>query len=223
MVPQIEATPVRLEERPQRYAIEAGPYAPTESDAHGNTSADRSQPTIQAEGRISTVAASTNQIVPPPTLNPQREDPNEAVRANVRLAKQNAAHNSQWANLQPDAEERPKGRGQDRSEHFEGEEEAIRRSLLDQQVTAEVQEATRDSLREQENSQREQEAINRSLRDQEVIREEADEQEVLLRALKRQESLLVHFEEKQAADARELQGQRDVVAQLREQLRGLET
>lgn len=203
--------------------VRASQETPNEKKEHNETRANLSRPNSHPEEGNPSATMPADQHIPLPPLNPQSEDPNEAVRANIRLAKRNSAHNSQWANLQPNAGRRRRGRGRNRSRQFEGEEEAIRRSIHDQQVMPEEQEAVRESLREQENSQREQEAISRSLHDQQVIKEEEDEQEVLLRALKRQESLLIDFEEKQAADARELQEQRDVVAQLRERLMGLET
>lgn len=99
---------------------------------------------------------------------------------------------------------------------FEGEEEAIRKSLEDQNEEAAVQK----SLEDQVVAQQEAEAVRRSLEDQKIVQQEAEEHEVLLRALARQETLLTRFSE-QRTDTREIKEQEDLVLQLRERLLAL--
>ena len=100
---------------------------------------------------------------------------------------------------------------------FEGEDEAIQKSLEDQNREVAIQK----SLEDQVVAQQEDEAIRRSLEDQEMVQQEIEEHEVLLRALARQEALLTRFSE-QRTDAREVREQEDLVAQLRERLVALE-
>lgn len=101
---------------------------------------------------------------------------------------------------------------------FEGEEEAIKKSLEDQSREVAIQK----NLEHQLVVQQEAEAIKRSLDDQKVVQQEAEEHEVLLRALARQEALLTRFSE-QRTDRREIKEQEDLMVQLREKLLALAT
>jgi hypothetical protein len=100
---------------------------------------------------------------------------------------------------------------------FEGEEEAVQKSLED--LNAEV--AIQKILEDEAVARQEAEAVRRSLEDQRIVQQEIEEHEVLLRALARQEALLTRFSE-QRTDAREFREQEGLVAQLRERLLGLE-
>lgn len=97
----------------------------------------------------------------------------------------------------------------------EGEEEAIQKSLEDQDEKVAIQRSREDQL---VGGGQEAEAVRRSLEDQGILRQEKEEQEVLMRALARQEALLTRFAEERSG-ARE---QEDLVAQLRERLVVLE-
>lgn len=100
---------------------------------------------------------------------------------------------------------------------FEGEQEAIQKSLEDQNQEVAIQKSLEDHVI----TLQEAEAVKRSLEDQRIVQQEAEEHEVLLRALARQEALLTRFSE-QRTDAREFREQEDLVAQLRERLLALE-
>lgn len=103
------------------------------------------------------------------------------------------------------------------SKPFDGEEEAIQKSLDDQHREVAVQK----NLEDQVVAQQEAEAVRRSLEDQRIVQQEAEEHEVLLRALARQEALLTRFSE-QRTDAREFREQEALIAQLRGRLLALE-
>ena len=111
-----------------------------------------------------------------------------------------------------------------RARLYEGEQEAIRRSLEDQEIIKqgrEEQEAIRRSLHDQEiirQEREEQEAIRRSLQDQEMLKREREEQEILLRSLEAQEALLTKFGERRAQEVMEQEG---VIRELSERLRTL--
>ena len=111
-----------------------------------------------------------------------------------------------------------------RARLYEEEQEAIRRSLRDQEVIEQKrdeQEAIRRSLQDQEiirQEREEQEAVRRSLQDQELLKQEREEQEILLRSLEAQEALLTKFRERRAQEVKE---QEDVIRELAERLRTL--
>ena len=112
-----------------------------------------------------------------------------------------------------------------RARLYEGEQEAIRRSLQDQETieqTREEQEAIRRSLHDEEiirQEREEQEAVRRSLQDQEMLKRDREELDILLRSLEAQEALLTRFGERRAQEARE---QEDTMRELRERLRTLQ-